>query len=335
MENLVFIKPRNRASALKMHEMKDDQGRLLGKYRYSNTNVTICAPYHAKTGMLKTGLDKLVDNPYRTEKGIKDNVDPDFHAVLTGDKIKLQHSLEIKYGLPFNTLHNQAATPQTIKMKTYQPSYIQNFKLMIPEDGLTLNLDRLDDEIAYYICLESKHVANSVQDLNEHKWPESIFYISYKKESNEVKYQKFAREALAMSLLMKDDKTDIVLNKLAVILGLTNNHASLREDSFTIIMDFIKSGANATSSENNMERFIKEAELLNSPKGKQEFEMKYLLQKGVDYRVIQVRKTTYTWLSQNTVIGINKADAVGYLMDKANTDNVKLIESEIEAMKKL
>lgn len=248
-----------------------------------------------------------------------------------GEPIMLQEYLEKKWNLEKGYLTNRAY----MKGDSLDPAKMTYFqkKHWLLQDGTTvLDLDKFDDEMFYYVCLGSQKIANSEKEWRAHKWPKATHYISLENESDEIKYRRNETKIKALAKLSDTNITDIAKRKILSLLELGSSTASLtNEQVLNVLYDYIDKSTYLADS--NINKFLAIAKLLDTPKGLEEFEARWIIKRAIDSRVVFEKQGTYTWIrpSGSLIIGDRLQDAIDFILNPKKTREVDELKAEIEA----
>lgn len=288
------------------------------------------APLSGKTGQLATGLDKEVDNPL---KGEHINT-PEFQFLSVQDKVRLQYLIEYKFNLPKETLINSRADVNNQKNRE-NPTFFQKF-VFSTNDGLTvLDLNRLDDLLAYYIALESKRFANSKAEYEAGKFPEADYYLALQDEGDQEKFTKKQIKDKAKAEITLGKVADSVTQKKFVKLLLPSIGKGRLSDiqAYNAISDAIDTNERYRDGEDFITKYNKLVKLLEDAPGKARFNALVLLQEGINTYTIMDKAGTYTWLAKDLVMGASKEKTIDWLLDPVKSDLVDELKEQIEAKK--
>ncbi len=195
-----------------------------------------------------------------------------------------------------------------------------------------MNTDNFDDELGYYMMLDSKFVANSEKEYRENKWPFATHYISLTNEGEEMKYEKNKRKYMTLAKLA-DSKFLISQKKdFCYILELANTLTELTEElTDNLIFKFIDSDNSEQGT--NIAKFNELYDLLSTDVGRAELAARLLLKKSMDTRVVYEKQDSYIWNRSKGVItlGDSYSEAVQFLLNPKKEGFVAELESEIKA----
>jgi len=316
----IFIYSIPRKSAFGIHDWTSEaSGKKLLKTKIWKCTDKIQAFYNPKFGGFANGLSykPWIENGEQ----VKDK---------DGKPLMLQHKMEQKWGLPENFLTNKLNHRDDPKNKV--PLSYYTTKVWKLNDGCTvLDLDNFDDEMFYYVCLESKLVANSEKEWKQHLWPKAQYYIALENEAEELKYNKNQIKSKAFALLHNDNMTPSNKEKIASVLELTNSFAALTiEQIDNLLFEYIDKSTFAPGS--NIDKFTDIANQLNTPTGRENLEAKYLLKKGLDSRIVYEKQGAYNWTKPTgqITLGENYLEAVEFILNPKKSALVEELEQEIK-----
>lgn len=189
----------------------------------------------------------------------------------------------------------------------------------------------MDDELGYYMFLDSKYVANSEKEWREHKWPNAQWYIALQNEADEIKFSKLKRKTTALGALNDKDLPINYQEKFAHILNLAGTQTALTPAAlFNLLYSYIESSDHAPNS--NLDKFLNLYELTKTAHGKEEIEARHLLKKAIDARVIYEKQGTYNWARPEGLLrlGENYAEAIQYILDPKKETMIEELEREIK-----
>jgi hypothetical protein len=203
---------------------------------------------------------------------------------------------------------------------------------VVLNDGCTvLDLSEPDDLMKYHICLESKFVANSEKELRANKWAYAKFYIALENEAEELKYKKNEIKSSAFAKLHDQDLTITVKQKIAVILGLVSARSVLTNESIhNLLFEYIdKSEFTGTT---NIDKFTELYNLLKDPKGKMDFEARYLLKQALDLKILYEKQDSYSWIkpSGSMIVGETYTEAIEFLLNPKKEALVQELKDTIK-----
>lgn len=177
--------------------------------RLPGTMVLYCAEL-GRNGMLKTGLNEPVPNPYADESSYR----PGWESVLKGKKfIRRQEFLEYKHNQERGYYNNKVVGVRNSYKVDSEGSFFEKAESRVPlKDGITyLDLDNPIHELHYYMLRAHSKVANSYTELATS--PEATHYIVNEQEVNELKTASIRRKNSIGRILeeLYENKNDDIL----------------------------------------------------------------------------------------------------------------------------
>jgi len=241
----------------KKYHTKQKEPRNLS--RLPGTIVEYCAPL-GRNGLV-TGLDEIVDNPYRELEIHRSG----WEAVLKNKKIRRQELLEYKHGKERGFYTGQVSDTIASKAVSEAPFYQRSESRVSLNDGVTyFDLNNPIHEANYYMLKSHKMVANSFDELSYN--PDATHYIvdeqerSTREASDIRKKNKFgARIEEVMSL---NDRTIIDFCKAIDLHALS----AAPSDAYATINNYVE------ASDDNYEQFMSVYELWKDPVSREIFE---------------------------------------------------------------
>lgn len=272
-------------------------GQNLGKTKLFNAKDKIRPAYSTKYSGYLNGLSYV---PWLDTEG-KQKVDE------KGNSLTLQDKMEQKWGLPKGYLTNQPSYSYDETKKTYY----ETMKWELGETTKAFDLSKMDDEIGYYVFLDSHFIANSKKDYLAHKFPKALYYIEDANEDQEIKYSRSKRKTSAYALLEADFMTAETREKLAKVLELASPQAAITpEQCHNLLYEHI-------STANDLSKFENIVNLLRTQDGREKFEAMYKLNLLVSSRILIEKQGTYTWFRSNgpLEVGVSKEEAIDFLLN--------------------
>lgn len=304
MSRKIFIQSIPRESALGISEWSSDtSGVKLNKTKVGRANTRIMALPNPRVG----GLANYISyTPYIDPATGLEQKDE------KGNTIMLQQYLEQKWNLPKDYLHNRVHRKDS-SLKPEDMSYYQT-KYWILQDGTTaLDMNNMDDELGYYVMLASQLVANSEREWKAHKWPKAQFYIALENEGENIKHQKNMLKGKAIASLHAPHIVPTIKRKMVSLLDLANTKSALTTEQVdNLLFDYIDKSTFTPGS--NIDKFNMIIKLLDTAKGKEEFEARYIIRQAIDTKVIYEKQGSYVWVRPdgNT---LNVADRLSEMID--------------------
>lgn len=325
MGQKVFIYSIPRATATGIDKWTNDtSGRSLQKTKVGTTATSLRAVYSDRVGGLKNGLSykPWIDDAGQT---VKDE---------NGNPLTLQDKMEKKWNKPKGFFHNRIRTSEEAKSGV-PSSYFQTKRWKMNDGATMLDLDNMDEEMGYYMMLDSEKVANSETEWRSHKWPHAEFYVALANESEEIKYGRNERKSKAFAALHSEAMNDQMKRKFCVLLDMISTSSYLSvEQAHNLLFEYIdKSGF---GTESNLSKFFALYNRLETKDGREYIECSYLLQKAQDLRIILEKQGTHTWLSPEgpLEIGNTRNEAIEFLLNPKKQSQVLQIEASIKEREK-
>lgn len=318
---LIYVMSIPRETATKVSEIiSQTSGKKSNKTKMGNCSDSLSALYSPKIGGLANGLSY---KPW-LENGVQ-KMDEQTNRPLT-----LQDQMERKWGLTPGFLTNKAwmngDSVAVEDMTYYQKKY---WRL---NDGSTvLDTSNMEDELGYFMMLDSKYVANSEKEWRDHKWPDAKFYIALENEADELKASKHRLKAAAKGNIVSTEFSLTMQQKFVHILKLAPPSASLTPDAiFNLLDNYIEHTTFLPGS--NIEKFNTLWEELKTPLGRERIEAKHLLERATNGRIIIEKQGAYHWPRPEgqITIGENYAEALSYLLDPKKEAMVEDLEAELK-----
>lgn len=330
----VYVQTVIKPTATKVSEIVNGKNQKLNQMKISRNIYNVFSVLQSeKTGKLKTGLNKYVDNPYK-ETDPKDLPNKDFGFVVGKDKILLQHLKEIEYNLPLNYLTDEAVD-RGKRGALDNPTFYQTFKYKLNDGTTIFDLNNMNDDLAYHAMLESKYFANSKKELDENKFPFAIHYISLENESDELKYKKkYQKDKAKGTLTFGDLATPEMQRKFVKVLVPQVGKGNLTDiQAYNTLSTAIEDNTKGVDGINFIDKFLKMYEEIQTPKGRETFEASVLLQELINNRVVTEKQGTYTFVSKDLVIGQNKNKAIEFILNPEKQDLLEEMEQILKAKK--
>lgn len=238
--------------------------------------------------------------------------------------------MEKKWNLPKDYLNNRPYRKGD-PIKESEWTYYQRKSWKLNDGATVLDTESMDDELGYYVFLDSKFVANSEAEWRQHKWPKATHYIALENEAEELKYNKNQLKSKAFAALHSEIMIPTVKEKIVVILELANAFASLTTEQIdNLLFEYIdKSTFNMNS---NIDKFTNVYNLLLTPVGREELDAKFNLKQALDSRVIFEKQGAYTWVRPSGVIVLGETyqEAVEFLLNPKKSSLIDDLKEEIK-----
>lgn len=321
MSKKVFIYTIPRKTATGISEWANDSsGVKMNKTKIGRASDSFMALYSPKVG----GLANYISYNYY--------IDPETGVPAKNDEGKdmlLQEYLEIKWNKPKDYFTNRAWMKGD-SLKEEDLTYFQKKSWQLNDGATVLDLNKMDDEIGYYMFLASPFVANSEREWKEHKWSRALYYIALENESESAKHRKNFVKLKAQALLVNNDFTNILQRKTLSILGIKPTTDVLTDEQvFNNLHAFIEQSTYLPGS--NLDKFNEVTNLLETAPGREQFEARWILQQALDRRIVFEKQGIYTWVrpSGNLVIGDRYAEAVDFFLNPKKEDEIEEIKLAI------
>lgn len=322
MSKKVFIYSLPRKTATGLSEFTDEtSGKNMQKTKFGVCKDGLSALYSSKIGGRATGLYK----PWM-EQGVQVK-DKD------GIPLTLQDKYEMQFNKPKGFLNNKV-TSFLEPIDDKDASYFDNLRIKLNDGATVLDLDDFDDLMKYHVILESKYVANSMKERLEHKWAHATHYIALENEDADMKYQKNQVRSKAFAKLHDADMTDLVKRKVASILDLVSTKTNITIQAVdNVLFEYINASDFNPSS--NIDKFNEVFDLIKTPRGKEEFEARFLLKDLIDNRLVYEKQGSYTWIRPkgSITIGDRYSEAVDFLMNPKKDSLLLEMKEELKAKK--
>lgn len=321
MSRIVFVRSVPRESALGIHEWANDSsGVRMKKTKIGRATDTLRALYSVSKG----GLANYISyNPW-IENGeqVKDE---------NGNPLTLQDKLEQKWNKPKGYFTNQALMKGD-NIPDDQRTYFQRKSWKMQDGSTVFDLDSMDGEMGYYVCMASSRVANSEKEWREHKWPKAQWYIAHENESDQIKYKRNEIKSKAFAALHDAEFTEVYKKKAVGILDISSTRANLTtEQVHNLLYDYVD--ASGFTPPSNIDKFMEVYKLLSTAHGRDEFEARFLLKQALDARIIYEKQGTYTWVrpSGQIVVGERYSEAIDFLLNPKKSAEVEELAEMITA----
>lgn len=281
---------------------------------------SIVALYNSKVG----GLSNYISYTPWTEDGVVKTDE-------NGHPLTLQDKMEQKWNKPKGYFTNMPWTPGD-SLKEEDLTYFQKKKVKLNDGSTVFDLNSMDDEMSYYICLGSSMVANSEKDWLSHKFPKAQWYIALENESENLKYTRNEIKSKAFAALHSTDFTTAYKRKTVNLLDLSSTRATLTDEQVhNLLFDYIdKTGFTQGS---NVDKFNEIFNLLGTPDGREEFEARFVIKQAVDNRIVIEKQSTYTWPRSSGIITLGETypEAVSFIKNPKKSALLEELLNEIHA----
>ena len=293
---LKMAQPKTNSSG---YAVTDSQGRILQSEVSVNDAVQVpgtsktISPVLTSSG-LKTGLEKIVENPYKDLDGYSPSWG---EKIFKGkDKVSLQHILEYKHGREYNYYSNRYMDTIVKSTELHEKPFFLTDKCKLRLDGnvVFLNLNNPLDEVRYYMILIHPFVANSYKDLDDGKNRKAGYYIVDEEEVMDLKLEKVKRQTKSAAALEElNEKEDSIIVNMAYALGIEE-----RNPIKTLCYKYIHSYYN--KSEENYAIFMKFFDMYKDSGRRDRFFANGLVQELLNYNVLRSRDSKLYWVMPET-----------------------------------
>lgn len=290
---------------------------------------------------LRTGLDMLVENPYKDESVYF----PDWgEQVLKGkDKVLLQHILEYKHKQTFNYYTGSLFDRIEPSTKVSElPFYLTPQSKVLLDGGIKLlDLSNPIHEVNYYMLRQHPEVANSYNQLEEGRNQKAIYYISTFEENDDRKTVKIKMESKAGSILTElADFPDIII-MFAKALECEDKILNVSR-ALNYIHSFYHTTDGSDIEHTKYSIFMKYYELYEDPNRRPRFFAAAKLQDALNTSVIREREGKYYWIKPEidnspirTFEWATKEKVIDFLTGPEYEEEVALLDSIVESKKNL
>lgn len=294
--------------------------RSMNKTREVGTSVTLKFPLDTYSGRYITGLDELVANPiYSLDAETvfsTYNLSPKWQDIIP----KLVRQAQISRQTYFEILDNvdpdyYTTLAKSGTMLSFQPSQLLNRESTFIERFSVELFDRpnrfVDDTPRQRMAIQLIKVHNRIAKSKMEANPvEHLFYIS---EENEAEMEKMRKqdiidEAKFEKIKLQKEASDFVNYKVASLLTTYQDRpivkgATSKDGVKQAINNFLNDKSHQME---NIQKFNDVVTLLKSAEGKQRFEVKYLIQQGLNHKVLENRDGYLVWISRSADKNIYK-----------------------------
>lgn len=316
----IFIYSIQRPTATGLSEWKDEtSGKPLGKTKLGKANDGVQALRKSSVGGLANYISYHPWIDPVTGLQVKDE---------TGKPLTMQDQMERKWNKPPGFFTNKA-WEKGDSFKEEDRTYFQKARWKMQDGCTVLDMDNMDDELGYYVMLDSKFVANSEKEWRSHKWPDARWYIALENESDELKYARNQVRSKAFAALHAPDFDDSTKRKFLTILNVANAKSVLTDQQVhNLLYEYIDKSSLAPGS--NIDKFNQLFALLSTAAGKQQIYARFVLKQGLDTNVLYEKQNSYFFNRPTGQINIGDRyeDAVDFILSPKK-------EKEVEELQKM
>lgn len=297
-------------------EMKTGQN--MNKTKETGAASEYSFPFNPRTNRLETGLEVTVPNPIY-QLSVEEVMESYSLSHQWREQIeKLVNQKEIKKQTLYEIIDDVAPgyytseiaggytifnTSKSTRVGDLKPNFLQRFKIILYdypnrfEDDGTKSTSR--ERLAIELVKVCPRIAASKRDMNT---VQHHFYISEENEAEveKVRKQDVIDEAVYLKVKLQKESNDYKNYQVGSLLTHKNNKP-LIEGSISpskVKRDVTAYLGEGSSQMENVEKFMKVMQLLDSKEGREKFEMMYLVQQAVNTGVITIRDGYYIWNSK-------------------------------------
>lgn len=297
-------------------------GKSMNKTREVGTSVTLKFPLDTYQNKYVTGLDELIPNPVygMTEADVLStySLSPQWQEFLSKIVSQKQISRQIWFEIQDNVepdYYTSAVKNGT--MLSFQPSqlinrvatstFIEKFAVELFDRPNRFVDDTPRQRMAMQLIKNHNRIAANKLEANP---VEHLFYIS---EENEAEMEKMRKQdivdaAIASKQHLQTKASEFMNYKVASLLHTHQNTPIVKG---VMPRDGVKQAVNnylhdRTYQMDNIGKFQKVIDLLETPEGKQRFEIMYLVQQGLNTHILDNRDGYLVWNSRSSERNIYK-----------------------------
>jgi hypothetical protein len=288
--------------------------KAMNKTREIGTSVTLKFPLDVLQNRYVTGLDELIPNPFlgmEVEEVLSAHgLNPKWQELLP----KLVGQTKISRQSYFEILDNVDPDHYTSLAKggtmlNFMPSqllkkeatFIERYSIELFDRPNRFVDDTPRQRMAIQLIKNHNRIANDKLSANP---VEHLFYIS---EENEAEMERMRKDdiidaAIARKVDLQNKAGDFVNYKVASLLTTYQDKPIVKG---VMPQDGVKQAINnylrdKSHQMGNIEKFNNIMELLTTAEGKQQFEIKYLIQQGMNSNVLDTRDGYLIWNSRSS-----------------------------------
>jgi len=326
----IYVNPINRMSAQGRHKQSFTIQQKTGEFvptvgMQKNKEFGVPSEYsfraNVSTNKLITGLDKMVQNPYKDlephliveQNGLSQDWVKHLEYIVKQDQIKLQTQYEIIDNVPYNHYTNEitgSMFSSNLKANLEKPrNFLESFKIILYDRPNEFSDDTPRGRLSIMLIKNHPKIAANKTMANAavHDW-----YIS---EENEAAIEKLKKRDIIEDAVwkwgnLKQKTTPYIVYQVASLLKNNDGNPIVKGkmNDITVrnqISDFINDST--TYQLDNIEKFNKLYNMVTSDKeSRQRFESMYLVQQAINLNIIGVRDGFYVWHSKSSQDNIYK-----------------------------
>lgn len=290
-------------------------------------------------GRLAINLDKLVANPFyqEDEKDVQLPSQWSNSTIWKKPRITRQEELELKYNKKPGFFATEGFRVNGNKKPWQQErTYLQQLQRIFSASQNELDLTVMDDELIYEAVLESKFFANTLEEITG----ESRFYISHIDQEQEKLADKRRNRIKASALLDSlIDNHPTKLYKVAVVLTIIQGSVS-ESVIKNKLFDYVEEkNFGSIPQDERIARFIDVCKQATDESivEKEKFDIQFLGQELINFRVVNDYRGKYTWISKSgsnlEEIARTKQEFYDFLADPKNEVYVEELRTELDSKK--
>lgn len=257
--------------------------------RAPNTKRSWSAPIDPdRIGHLRTGLNKVVKNPYSDESSYRT---PEWKTILQGnDQITLQTLLEYKHGKQPG-FYSDEIDLRAFEKKEPKFNFFQSEEayLNFEDGGTVIDTDKQIEEVLYYSILEDPGIANSFNELTD----SHDFYIASEESEQQRKTEGKKKRNAAISKLesIADTSSELVVQFAKVLNQPPTRKITLTSSqAYEAINNKLEEG-----SPDFIREFMGAYSLWESPSTRERFMAEVTISDGLDLNIFWIRGNSYFW----------------------------------------
>jgi len=301
-------------------------------YRVPGTSKRL-APARLSTNALKTGLDHLVPNPYKSLTSYTQ----EWEIILKGkEQVLLQHILEYECGYGINSLTHRIP-PGAIASDKEDKRFFETVESKPKLDGgvTFLHMSNPIHRVNYYTLLAHKAVANTYEGLLDGGNLDAEWYI-VDEEAKHVREKSKSMRVVEAGAALKEltDSNTNAISQMAKALELSE--ASDRNLTVDKAWNAIYSYYN--KNKKNFDQFMEVYKLWKDPvTGRDKFVAMADLFDYQQQGLVSYKNGKYTWFkitpgepTQNFMFTGKMGFITEFLLDPASQENVESLRDEYE-----
>ena len=261
---------------------------------------------------ISTGLDKLIDNPFKgltseeilSSYSLNEKWQPLLDKIVNQSQITKQTYFEIKHGKSPGYYSDDKFYNGDVK----KPTYLKELTVILYDRPNRFCNDTPEGEIKMEMMRNHSKVAQNKNSINPSF---HHFYISQEDEAEieQSNKREIIEKATAHLYLLKTEKPKLRSYQMAVLLKDFKGDTLLKGEVTdsrvnNILSDFV--GLSDKSQVENCNKFLQKVEQLSSREGLEKFETEYLIQQAINTNVITSRDGYLYWNSKGSIPNVSK-----------------------------